>query len=228
MIARTRVIALTLLALAVPTFAFGGEQPPPGPANLSVSASLQGCGLANAQVTCQIGASWNALEGADYYTVSVTRPDGVVLDLGQTAGTSRSIFVPYVGAGNYSVQVAAWGTAPGEDEPEVVARDRSFSTGDEPTGTQTKASRTDRAGEAGDGHETDEVTAGPAPDPEPAPGPSTPEPPVCDEDEEPEGPEESQDEIAAEDLQPAVSSETEQYDPADADGDDGCALEPSP
>jgi hypothetical protein len=226
MMGRARVAGLTLLALAVPTFAFGGEQAPSGPANLSVSASLQSCGLANTQVTCQIDASWSALEGAEYYTVSVRRPDGVVLDLGQSAGTSRSIFVPYVGAGNYSVQVEAWGTPPGEDEPEVVARDRSFSTERASAGNHTtQASRGDRGATAGDGREADAAPPADAPGAEPAEEPSTAEPPACKKDEEPE---EKPDETAPEEAEPAVSLETEQYDPADADGDDGCALEPSP
>jgi hypothetical protein len=228
MMARARVAGLTLLALAVPTFAFGGEQAPSGPANLSVSASLQGCGLANSQVTCQISASWSALDGAEYYTVSVARPDGVVLDLGQSVGTSRSIFVPYVGAGNYSVQVEAWGTPPGEDEPEVVARDRSFSTEEAPAGKHTQASRGDRGTEADDGREADAAAPAEAPGAEPAGEPSTTKPPACEKDEKPGEPEEKPDEAAAEEAEPAVSLESEQYDPADADGDDGCALEPSP
>ena len=225
MIARARVIGLTLLALAVPTFAFGGEQAPSGPANLSVSASLQGCGLANAQVTCRIDASWNALEGAEYYTVSVARPDGVVLDLGQTAGTSRAIFVPYVGPGNYSVQVAAWGTPPGQDEPKIVARDRSFSSEEEPAGvSHSERSEPHRASAVDGGQEPNEGDAGEEPASDQAGESPASESPPCEEDEEPE---EKTDDSAAKQDEPAVSLETAQYDPADADGDDGCALDPS-
>ena len=61
---------------------------------------------------------------ADHYTVSVTRPDGSVVDAGQVAGPSRSIFVPYVGPGTYAVEVAAWGSPPGEEGQEVLVRRR--------------------------------------------------------------------------------------------------------
>ena len=44
MMARARVAGLTLLALAVPTFAFGGEQAPSGPANLSVTGTASAPG----------------------------------------------------------------------------------------------------------------------------------------------------------------------------------------
>ncbi len=161
--ARLRIIGLTLLALAVPTVAFGGEEAPSGPQSLSVSASLGSCGLANAAIVCQIDASWNALEGADYYTVSVTRPDGSVLDLGQAAGTSRTLFVSYVGSGSYSVQVAAWGTPPGEDEPEVLARENALSAGD---GRRDRAvaSEPEGSGPAGEGRSTDASTASGAPE----------------------------------------------------------------
>ena len=126
---RMRIIGLALLALGPsPPSRSAASRHPPG-RSLSVSASLDGCGLANAAIVCQIDASWSALEGADYYTVSVTRADGSVVDVGEAAGTSRSIFVPYVGPGTYSVQVSAWGTPPGEDEtrgarPREVAVDR--------------------------------------------------------------------------------------------------------
>ena len=161
---RVRIIGLALLALAVPQLAFGGDQPPTAPATLSVSASLDGCGLAEAAIVCQIDASWNALDGADYYTVSVTRPDGSVVDAGQGAGTSRSVFVPYVGAGTYSVQVAAWGTPPGEDEPEVVAREQAMSTGGDGAATRVgpRTSGDDPAREEGGAELSENDDAGSA------------------------------------------------------------------
>ena len=125
---RLRIAGLALLALAVPPFALGGEEAPSGPAELSVSASLGGCGLAKAAIVCEIDTSWSPLEGADHYTVSVTRPDGSVIDAGEVAGTGRSVFVPYVGPGTYAVEVAAWGTAPDDEEPEVLVREKTLST----------------------------------------------------------------------------------------------------
>jgi hypothetical protein len=180
---RVRIIGLSLLALGVPAFAFGGEEPP-SVGELSVSASLGGCGLASDAIVCQIDASWNDLEGAEYYTVSVTRADGSVVDLGESAGSSRSIFVPYVGPGTYSVQIAAWGTPPGAEEPQVLAREKSLSTaGDrqvDAVGRSDGASR--RAPELSD------VPAEEPPaeeDPQPA-EPPAPEPPPACEDEPPD------------------------------------------
>ena len=223
--ARARVIGLTLLALTVPTFAFGGEEAQPGPATLTVGASLKGCGVANAQVTCQIEASWNQLEGAEHYTVSVARPDGVVLDLGQSAGTSRSIFVPYVGRGNYSVQVVAWGTPPGENEAQVLDRERSSSTDRGKVGVHAGGARTGDAGAPGEGREPDELTGEAPREPEPTRKPADPEPPACEEE---QSPDERPERIVPDDAKPGVAVQTEQYDPPDADGDDRCALEPSP
>jgi hypothetical protein len=174
MMHRVRIIGLTLLALAVPQIAFGGEDAPTGPATLSVSASLDGCGLAEAAVVCRIDVSWSALDGADYYSVSVTRPDGSVIDAGQVTGTSRSVFVPYVGSGTYSVQVAAWGTPPGEEEPKILAREKAMSTGgeaDAPAHAEARPSGDDsvREGEPTEpaAEEPDEVTESPG-DEEPA------------------------------------------------------------
>jgi hypothetical protein len=196
---RLRIIGLSLLALGVPAFAFGGEQAPSG-GSLSVSASLGGCGLANAAIVCQIDASWSAFEGAEYYTVSVTRADGSVVDVGQGAGTSRSIFVPYVGPGTYSVQVSAWGTPPGEDEAEVLAREKSMSTADAGSAgggggdVGTNPAGSPPPGEEGD---TGEVAEEPAGEDDPATEPPVVEPPVCEE-EPPEEPVEPDAEAAAE------------------------------
>jgi hypothetical protein len=173
---RLRVILLALLVLVVPTFAFGGEEDPAGPATLSVSAELAGCGLAEANIVCQIDAGWNAIEGADYYTVSVTRADGSVIDLGQGAGTSRSIFVPYVGSGTYSVQVAAWGTPPGEEDPEVLVREQAMSTDDVGRGDDDAATSPGASIPTGDVRETLEPGDGPASEPEPAEEPVAEEP----------------------------------------------------
>ena len=212
---RMRIIALSLLALGVPAFAFGGEQPPPG-GSLSVSASLGGCGLANAAIVCRIDASWSAFEGADYYTVSVTRADGSVVDVGQGAGTSRSIFVPYVGPGTYSVQVSAWGTPPGENEPEVLAREKSLSTADAEGGGDEVS--TDPAGVAppGDGRDTGEVVEDPTGEDDPAIEPPVVEPPVCEEEppEEPVEPDaEAAGEPAAETVDPLAAEDDPEIPP---------------
>lgn len=210
---RMRIIALSLLALGVPAFAFGGEQAPSG-GSLSVSASLGGCGLANAAIVCRIDASWSAFEGADYYAVSVTRADGSVVDVGQGAGTSRSIFVPYVGPGTYSVQVSAWGTPPGEEEPEVLAREKSMSTADAEGGGAGGEVSTDPAGIAppGEGRDTGEVVEEPTGEEDPATEPPVVEPPVCEE-EPPEEPVEPDPEAAGEQTAEATDALTAEDDP---------------
>jgi hypothetical protein len=59
-----------------------------------------------------------------------------------------------VGPGNYSVQVAAWGTPPGEDEPEVLVQERALST-DNSEPRRGNASKPGARGLAGDGRTTD-------------------------------------------------------------------------
>lgn len=122
---RPLLYALLALAVPLPALAIGGGEPA-GPASLSVSASLGGCGLASTSIMCEIDASWNSLEEADSYTASVTAPDGSVTDFGSVGAGSASVYVPYVGDGTYSVQVTAWGQPeePGS-EPEVIARENS-------------------------------------------------------------------------------------------------------
>ena len=127
---RTVVLALLALLVPLPALALNGDAPDPGaPVGIAVSVGLGDCGLAEAQIVCELDASWSAVEDADYYTVSVTRADGSVVDYGQSTGTAMSMWVPYVGAGSYSVRVSAWGTPEGEQKARVIARDRAFSTG---------------------------------------------------------------------------------------------------
>ena len=64
--------------------------------------------------------------------MSVTSPNGSVVDQGETSGQGSSVWVPYVGPGTYSVTVTAYGTPPGEEDdgdPEVIARESSLSGG---------------------------------------------------------------------------------------------------
>lgn len=229
---RLRIIGLTLLALAVPPFALGGEEAPAGPQALQVSASLGGCGIADAAIVCSIDTSWNSIEGAEEYAVSVTRPDGSVVDLGQSGGTARTLFIPYVGSGNYSIQVTAWGTPPGEEEPRVLARDRATSADGAARGSDGSASSRPGDAPAGEGRpaaEADGAAAG-----QPVTGGETPiaEPPPCLEPEPDGGADEDvvADEVVAAVAADALAEEVpdEQYDPGDADGDGGCPLSTSP
>jgi hypothetical protein len=219
---RRRIAALALLALAVPPFALGGEEPPSGPAELSVSASLAGCGLVDTAIVCQIDAGWSSLEGADYYTVSVTRPDGSVVDAGEVAGTGRSVFVPYVGPGNYAVEVAAWGTPPGDDDPEVLVREKALSTSSDNGGDVTQ--HPGEPGLSGDGRDTE--GPGAVTDEPGTADPDVDEPPACDDaDEEPvEEPEpEEAGEAAATTSAPAQHTAATEDDDEDEDADDSDA-----
>ena len=107
---RKRILGLALIALAVPFPALaleGGGVEASGSPGLTVTASLDSCGLAGTQIMCKIDAGWNSLEGADSYSVSVTSADGSVIDMGETTGQGTSVWVPYVGSGTYSVSVTA-------------------------------------------------------------------------------------------------------------------------
>lgn len=132
---RRRIFGLALVALAVPFPALaldGGASAEPTTQSLTVTASLDSCGLAGTQVLCKINAGWNALEGAENYTVSVASPSGSVSEQGETSGPGSSVWVPYTGPGTYSVTVTAWGTPPGAEDdgsPEVIARESSKSGG---------------------------------------------------------------------------------------------------
>ena len=192
---RRRTILLTMLALLVPlpAFALTEDGGPAGPVEIAVSASLGGCGLAETQIVCQIDASWSAVEDADYYTLSVTRADGSVVDYGQSAGTGTSLWVPYVGSGTYSVEVVAWGTPAEEETAHVLARDRASSetanarpamaTADDPSpgegGHQQAGPGTDpvtdeASGDGAGGPEPAPACEEPAPAPEPEPEPIEP------------------------------------------------------
>ena len=130
-----RALLYAALALAVPLPALaitahgGGDAGQPAPVDLQVSASLDSCGTAADTIVCKIDASWNSVPGATRYTANVTRADGTVVDFGDIGGTSESFWVPYAGNGTYTVSVSAYGTPPGADEEELVARDRADTGG---------------------------------------------------------------------------------------------------
>src|SRR5687767_1527647 len=184
------ILGLALIALTVPFPALaleGGGAEAPGSQGLTVSASLESCGLADSQIMCKINAGWNSLEGAETYAVSVTSADGSVIDMGETSGQGTSVWVPYAGAGTYSVSVTAWGTPPDEEDdgtPEVIDRSTTKSDGD-PDGVD----RTPPAPDTDDIREDD--GAGP-----------TAEDPVLDDGALPEGP---RDETPVCDEEPPVS-----------------------
>ena len=222
---RRRILGLALIALAAPLPALaldGGPVEGTGPAGLTVTVSLDSCGLAGSQIMCKIDAGWNSLEGADSYSVSATGPDGSVVDMGETTGQGTSVWVPYAGAGTYSVQVTAWGTPPGEEEdgsPEVIARDSS-AEGSDPSVARSPQDTV--WGEAREEESSEPASEDPAVVDDVVPGEPREEAPVCEEPpiEEPplppEPPEESTDEEAEADD---AAAEPEVVDTIPADDD---------
>lgn len=202
---RRRALWLTLAALAapLPAFALSGEdgsgQVEAGPAALSVSTSLGSCGVIGDGLACQLNVSFNTLPNATSYTATVTSADGSVIDYGSVAPAGTSIWAPYVGAGNYSVRITAYGTPidPTEDSdgsPDVVATGISGSSegpGDvrvapDSTNDADAGGRGSEHQGSGDGEATVEAGAAdvspdcdeptPAPEETPAPETVTPDP----------------------------------------------------
>src|SRR4051794_9221080 len=106
---RRRTILLAMLAVAVPLPAFaisgGFDSAAPSPASISVSASLDSCGVLDDGIVCELEVSFSTVPNADSYTATVTRADGSVVDYGSVGPGGSTIYVPYVGAGNYSVKI---------------------------------------------------------------------------------------------------------------------------
>lgn len=218
MIRRKRIVALALVALAVPfpALAIDGDGAGPGPQALSVSASLDHCGVAETQILCKIDAGWNAIEGAESYAVSVTSADGSVIDQGRTSGHATSVWVAYAGPGTYTVAVTAWGTPPGEEKPEVIARDVA-----EPDAGAKGEAALQRPGEhesereAGSRSAEAAPEAAPVAEPEPAgeEAPCEPPPPAPEAEElraEPEDGATAEDAVPAEKEPPAPLEQAEQ------------------
>lgn len=177
-----RTILYVLLALAVPTgaFALTGDDDGAQAESLSVSASLDSCGIAADSIVCKIDASWNEVPGATRYTASVARADGSVVDYGDVGAGSASFWVPYTGNGTYTVTVSAYGTPPGAADPEVIAK-ASSSAGR--AGKQSKALDGGEIAATDPGDPADETDATgdpgctePPAEPEPEEPPAEPEP----------------------------------------------------
>jgi hypothetical protein len=150
-----RIVLLAALAVTVPVSAFAleGDTPSTG---IDVSVSNPSCGVSDAQMLCQLDASWTGTPGAEYYTVSANLADGSVLDLGRVEGgedgASTSVWVPYVGSGTYSVVVSAYGSAPGGyDDGGTALLERDSSHGDDGgKGDQNDRERSTSTADEGD------------------------------------------------------------------------------
>ncbi len=196
---RTLIYAALALAVPLPALAVPGRGGPAElpPQRLIVGASLDSCGTAADTIVCKIDAAWNQIPGAERYTATVTRADGSVVDFGDVGAGSTSFWVPYVGNGTYTVSVSAYGTPPGAEKDEVVARDSADAgSGDEPQEQETL--RTPRP-DATRGGTTDSGPDGPG---------DEPEPPTCEEP-EPSAPDPEKDPVAAEKDEPAPAALSE-------------------
>jgi hypothetical protein len=78
------------------------------------------CGRSGDAVWCRIDASFSGVAGADYYTASVTAPDGTVPRWGSVAppagagSGSASIWTPAGVRGSYELTVSAWSNGSGQ------------------------------------------------------------------------------------------------------------------
>jgi len=137
--ARRRALCLAMLALTVPPAAFAISELAPSTEGqvpqLSVSTSLQSCGVLDAQLVCALEVSFEQLPNATGYSATVTRADGSVIDMGSVSAGGATLYVPYVGSGTYSVRITAYGEPvaseePNEDETEetVIATDVAEAT----------------------------------------------------------------------------------------------------
>jgi hypothetical protein len=168
---RGRTAAYALLALAAPLPAFalpGGEEVAQSP-SLSVSASLDTCGVAAEMVVCKIDASWNEIPGAERHAASVTRADGSVIDYGDVGAGGSSFWVPYAGNGTYTVSVSVYGTPPGVEAERILAKDADGAgQGAGTVGTEDSTS-TDAGGDSPHDAEPGAEPRPPSCEPEPEP-----------------------------------------------------------
>jgi len=112
---------LILSAVLVAAVALAAPLPASSAAErtLSVNASLGMCGHSGDAVWCRIDAGFSGVAGADYYTASVTAPDGTVSRWGSVAppagqgSGSASIWTPASVGGSYTITVSAWSNGSG-------------------------------------------------------------------------------------------------------------------
>ena len=109
------VLCMAAIAVAIPAGTASGG-------SILVEASVGGCEPGRDAVLCQIDANFTGVADADYYTASVTRPDGVTESFGTVPAGSASVWPRYSGDGTYTITITAW------DDGESV-QDGTASTG---------------------------------------------------------------------------------------------------
>jgi hypothetical protein len=94
-------VAVVAVAISIPAGTASGG-------SIAVNASLGGCEPGGGGVVCNLKASFTEVGGADYYTASVTGPDGARQDLGTVPAGSASLWPRYTADGVYTVTITAW------------------------------------------------------------------------------------------------------------------------
>jgi len=95
------VVGVAAIGVSIPAGTASGG-------SISVEASVGGCEPGSDAVVCQINASFTGVADADYYTASVTRPDGVTQSFGTVPAGSASVWPSYSGDGTYTITITAW------------------------------------------------------------------------------------------------------------------------
>jgi len=207
-------LLLVVAALFVPlqAGALGGSS------GLSVSASLDYCGVNPGGVTCKIDASWSGVADAERYTGTITLADGSVTDMGTvgsgSGGGATSLWFPYAGNGVYTVTITAWGTD-SDGKPKKVDEEKAGAKVD--PDEQDQAPKPDKTDKEASGDDGPKPPAAPGPD-ESSPPVAEPEPPAAEPDPAPEpepAPESPEPDPAAADEPPAPGPPA----PAGAAGD---------
>ncbi len=188
-------------------------------------------------VVCKLEVSFGPVPDAASYSAAVTRPDGSVIDYGAIEPGGAALWVPYVGSGNYSVRITAYGASESGDDRngrgEVVATgnsrtDEDDDSGGKPREAQQLSPETEVEGrepgagsnpdpdgaatsEAGSSAAATEPACTPTPT-EPAPAPTPPaEPP---EDLDPANPDEDADAIPDEQERVTYEQQLAEYEAA--------------
>jgi hypothetical protein len=78
------------------------------PTAIAVDASLGDCKPGGGGILCRIDASFSGVGGADYYTATVTGPDGAAQELGEIPAGSASVWARYSRDGTYTITISAW------------------------------------------------------------------------------------------------------------------------
>ena len=142
---RTLILALLALTVPLPALAISDQSVDADAgravAAISVSASLDTCGVLAVDIVCKINVSFSPVPGATSYSASVTAADGSVTDHGSVGAEAATLFVPYAGDGGYSVRIVAYGppTDPTEadDQGEIIATGVSRSPSDDAEAQET-------------------------------------------------------------------------------------------